>query len=442
MKFFDLALKRSGMPIDEAKVFFKDLTNKPDSELINQNQQLAWDIFKHHQQNSPFYQAFLDEKGGAGIQNWYDIPVLKKADLQKPLAEMLSNGYDVKSVYSSNTSGSSGTPFYFARDKFCHAVTWASVIERYGWHGLDMNYSRQARFYGIPLEKIKYYKEKIKDWMGRRVRFPVFNLEDKVCARFLEVFKTTKFEYLYGYTNSLVVFAKYCVSQNIVLKNICPTLKACLVTSEVCTKEDKQVLEQGFGVRIVNEYGASELGVLAFEDANGNWVLNEETLLIEVVDSNGRPVADGEQGTIVVTGLFNKAMPFIRYELGDIGVIEPGLRIGHRRVLSQLMGRTNDTATLPSGRKVPGLSFYYVSKSLLEKGDRIKELIVKQMALDHFEIEYVAATELTETEKNDVKEALERYLEPGLKITFLKSDNLERTRAGKLKNFQSMMAKQ
>lgn len=440
MKFFDLALKRSGMPIDEAKVFLKDLSNKSDSELIGQNKQLAWDIFKHHQQSSPFYQAFLHGKK-VDVQDWHDIPVLKKADLQKPLAEMIANGYDVKTIYSSNTSGSSGTPFYFARDKFCHALTWAAFIERYGWHGLDLNYSKQARFYGIPLEKIKYYKEKIKDWMGNRVRFPVFNLEDKVCEAFLEKFKKNKFDYLYGYTNSLVVFAKYCVSKNIVLKSICPGLKACIVTSEVCTKEDKQVLAQGFGINIVNEYGASELGVLAFEDVNGNWVLNEETLLIEVVDSNGKPVPDGEQGTIVVTSLFNKAMPFIRYELGDIGVIEPDVRIGHRRVLNQLVGRTNDTATLPSGRKVPGLSFYYVSKSLLEKGDRIKELIVKQMTLDHFEIEYVAATELTEKEKIDVKDALERYLEPGLKITFLRSENLERTRAGKLKNFQSMIGK-
>jgi phenylacetate-CoA ligase len=41
---------------------------------------------------------------------------------------------------------SSGDPFIFARDKYTHALFWASTAYRYGWYGIDLNTSYQARF--------------------------------------------------------------------------------------------------------------------------------------------------------------------------------------------------------------------------------------------------------------------------------------------------------
>ena len=50
------------------------------------------------------------------------------------------------------------------------------------------------------------------------------------------------------------------------MKTICPSLKACIVTSEMLFATDKTLLETQFGIPIINEYGAAELGLIAFQN--------------------------------------------------------------------------------------------------------------------------------------------------------------------------------
>ena len=101
-----------------------------------------------------------------------------KSDLQKPLQERLSSGFKKKNSYVNKTSGSSGHPFIFAKDKFCHALTWAEIINRFDWFNINFNSTLQARFYGIPLGILGYQKERLKDRLSSRYRFPVFNLSN------------------------------------------------------------------------------------------------------------------------------------------------------------------------------------------------------------------------------------------------------------------------
>jgi phenylacetate-CoA ligase len=50
-------------------------------------------------------------------------------------------------------------------------------------------------------------------------------------------------------------------------------------------------------------------------------------------------------------------------------------------ILKKLIGRTNDIAILPSGKKSPGLTFYYVTKSIIEDDGNVKEFVIKQTKL-------------------------------------------------------------
>jgi len=247
---------------------------------------------------------------------------MTKKDFQKPLSERLSKGYTLKNTYINKTSGSSGNPFVFAKDKFSHSLTWAIIINRFGWHGINFNSSFQARFYGIPLDFMGNKKERIKDFFSHRYRFPIFDLSDNVLEGFLQKFKTKKFDYINGYTSSIVLFAKFLQNKNIVLKDICPTLKIGVVTSEILFEDDKILLEKQFGVTVVNEYGASELDLIAFVNQEGEWQVNSETLFVEILDENNTVLPYGKEGRIVITSLYNKAHPFIRYDIGDIGVLD------------------------------------------------------------------------------------------------------------------------
>jgi len=349
ISLFDISLQLNGFPIKKAKTDLDAITKLSEEEFLIFLQKQKDEIVNFHLQNNFFYNELIGDKIAP---KWEDLPVLNKQNLQKPLKERLSKGYTLKNVYLNKTSGSSGTPFVFAKDKYSHALTWASNIMRFGWFGINFNHSYQARFYGIPMDFIGYRKERFKDLLSRRFRFPVFDLSDTVLEKFLQKFKTKKFDYINGYTSSIVLFAKYLANKNILLKEICPTLKACFVTSEMLFESDKKLLEKQFGIPVINEYGASELDLIAFENPKGEWQVNAETLFVEILDENNNVLPYGEEGRIVITSLFNKANPFIRYEIGDIGILDEKSTL-QKPILKKLIGRTNDIAILPSGKNRP-----------------------------------------------------------------------------------------
>ena len=96
-------------------------------------------------------------------------------------------------------------------------------------------------------------------------------------------------------------------------------------------------------------------------------------------------------------------------------------------------------AQLPSGKKSPGLTFYYVTKSIIEDDGNVKEFIIRQTKLDHFEVDYVSDKELSKSQIKQIEDAIALYLEPNLKFIFNRKAFLERTNRGKLKQFKSML---
>ena len=434
---FHLSLKLSGFPIEKAQIDFDKIIAVSEVNYPEYLEHKKQEIVAFHLKNNSFYRDLV---GKETCENWLDLPVLTKKDLQKPLKERLSKGYSEKSVFINKTSGSSGDPFVFAKDKEAHAITWASIIHRFGWYAIDFNSSYQARFYGIPLDFIGYRKERLKDFLSKRYRFPIFDLSDKVLDGVFNHFKTKKFDYINGYTSSIVLFGKYLQARNIILTDICPTLKVCMVTSEMLFEDDKILLEKHLGIPIVNEYGASELDLIAFQSRSvgtkDEWQVNSETLFVEILDEKNQPVAYGIEGKIVITSLYNKAHPFIRYEIGDVGILDEKSTL-KKPILKKLIGRTSDIAILPSGKKSPGLTFYYVTKSIIEDGGNVKEFIIRQTKLDTFEIDYVSSIALTSKQILEIEKAIANYLEPGLHFTYNRKEVLERTKRGKLKQFQS-----
>lgn len=419
----------------EAKAELRKIVafSKKEHAVFVENKKL--EIVHFHLQNNAFYK---DLAGMTTFTNWEDLPVLNKKNLQKPLLERLSVNYSSKNSYINKTSGSSGTPFIFAKDKYCHALTWASNIYRFGWYGIDFNTSYQARFYGIPMDFIGNQKERFKDLLSHRFRFSIFDLSDDVLEKILKKFQNKKFDYINGYTSSIVLFAKFLQKKNIVLTTICPTLKVCMVTSEMLFEEDKLLLEKQFGIPIVNEYGASELDLIAFQNTQDEWQVNSETLFVEILDDNNKAVTNGTAGRIVITSLFNKAHPFIRYDIGDIGILDEKSTL-QKPILKKLIGRTNDVAILPSGKKSPGLTFYYVTKSIIEDDGNVKEFVIQQTKIDTFEIEYVSDIELNLAQIKKIEEAIALYLENDLVFIFHKKEKLERNKSGKLKQFVSFV---
>ena len=436
MNLFDFSLRLNGFPLDKAKAELARIQQLDDDKFKVFQDEKRKHIVRYHLKNNSHYKSLAIT---ADPETWNSVPIMTKRDLQHPLELRLSKGFTPKNIYVNKTSGSSGDPFIFAKDKFCHAMTWAVIQNRFGWYGLNCNTSKQARFYGIPLDKKGYYKERFKDSLSKRYRFSVFDLSDNAFETHLEKFKSTAFDYINGYTSAIVQFAKFLERKNLNLMTFCPRLKACVVTSEMLFDKDKALMEQQFGVPVINEYGASELDLIAFQNQDNKWQINSETIYVEILDDNDKVLPNGEEGRVIITSLYNIAHPFIRYDIGDIGVLseESSLK---RPILKALVGRTNDIAILPSGKKAAGLTFYYITKSIIEDDGNVKEFVIEQVEKHLFNIKYVSTDELSEEKVKIITQEMEHYLEKGLTITFERKNFLERSRSGKLKQFTSKVS--
>jgi phenylacetate-CoA ligase len=416
---FSLYLQFTGFDLKRAKLEINSLNKLSAQELQQWQEKKKWETVKTHFENNPFYRKLL---GGNMPDSWDKLPVLRKSDFQQPLELLISDKYKKSELFVSNTSGSTGTPFYFAKNKYAHAVAWASIQILYQEAGIAPT-DVQARFFGIPLSGWSNYKENAKDLLMRRIRFPVFQLNDSTLEKYCQKIFNGKVNYIYGYTNSIKHFAKYVSGKYMPLNAKCPTLKAAIVTSEMCTVDEQNFIASALGVPVYKEYGASEVGIIAFEK-NSIYKVLDASVYVENNDKN----------ELLITSLFNDAFPLIRYNIGDIGTIE---RRTDGTFIKEILGRSDDMVHLPNGNVAAGLTLYYCSRAILEQQSTIKEIYVTQKTLSKFVIYYISDAVLTEQQIGIVRQAFNTYLQPGLELVFEKQDQIRRRKSGKFQIFTS-----
>lgn len=423
---FEIYLRILGYNIDNAITELNYVYSLSPKEFLDWQNKQRWLVAQYHYKNNASYQKKINNDFPS---KWESLPIMEKSDYQEDLELMLSHSYNSKNVYIANTSGSSGHPFFFAKNKKCHARTWAFWKKRYEELGLTFS-SKEARFFGTKNDLIGNFKDRLKDILMNRYCFNVFDLSDEALIVFINKFKSIRFDYVYGYAQTILIFSRFLVKNKIILKEICPSIKVVIITAEVCSLEDKKIIEKGIGVPVKDEYGASEVGYLAKECDLGNWHIIDENVYIET----------GKDGKLLVTDLFNFAEPFIRYSIGDLGEIynfEKCQCGDFRRVLSKLKGRDNDIINLPNGKIAPGLTFYYISRSILESSGGLNEFIIRQISLDTFVFDIISKEKLNDNQIKRIQYEMDSYLTPGLKLIINNVNKLKRPKSGKIKHFYS-----
>ena len=129
-----------------------------------------------------------------------------------------------------------------------------------------------------------------------------------------------------------------------------------LVTfGEVRSAPDAEALREAYGVRPMDWYASGEIMLIAWECPSGRgYHVNADSVVVEVVDRDGRPPPPGERGEVVVTALNNRTTPIVRYRIGDIGVllVDPcpcGITLP---LMGPIEGRTPDWIVGPGGRRI------------------------------------------------------------------------------------------
>ena len=192
------------------------------------------------------------------------------------------------------------------------------------------------------------------------------------------------------------------------------SLRFAILGAEPWTEEIRSEVDTGLGVASTNLYGLSEVigpGVSGeCAEARAGMHVNEDHFLPEIVDpETGEPVAEGEEGVLVVTTLTKQALPLIRYWTGDVTSLSAEACACGRTLVRMgwIKGRADDMLI------IRGVNVYptQVEAALLqipELTPNYRIVVSRPGALDEAEVEVEVAQELVGN--GDVRDRAERVL--------------------------------
>ena len=351
----------------------------------------------------------------------YDIKmfdITTKNEIRKHYYEMHDN--NIKQYWRS-TSGTTGQPLQFQKDTLASGYMDAVMYEAYSWHGVKIG-DKQGRIWGTALEPRNRLIQRTVDYMLNRKRLSTFNMNSDTCAKFAKTLHRFKVEYLYGYVNGIYEFVEIMKSLNQKWKK---KLKCIIVTGEVLFDHQRKSIEEYFGSNCVSEYGTTENGIIGFECEYQKMHI-VPTIYVEVVnkDENG-------YGEILITELFSRSIPFIRYKVGDIGkVIEGKCECGRSMAMLEVKkGRIDSFIRLPDGGLVYDAILAYALKSFAISFRGYQKEIKKII------IEIVPKGVFTQEKKDVAEKKLRKHLGNEIRIEFIVKEYIERERSGKLRYF-------
>ncbi|KNZ43495.1 phenylacetate--CoA ligase family protein [Acetobacterium bakii] len=140
---------------------------------------------------------------------------------------------------------------------------------------------------------------------------------------------------------------------------------------EYLSSELREKLSEVFGCYVQTSYACTEGGTIACECTENHFHINDDWVIVEPVDKNNQPVADGMQSDkILLTNLFNYTQPFIRYEVTDRVVMHhQPCACGNPSPWLTLEGRTDDVLTFRENGsviKIAPLPIYATLKEIHE----------------------------------------------------------------------------
>lgn len=207
--------------------------------------------------------------------------------------------------------------------------------------------------------------------------------------------------------------------------------------SEVLAPHMRRRIEAGFGAPVLDSYASYEFNVIAVEcPSTGAMHVVDDSVIVEIL-RNGEPVAPGERGEVVITGLHTFTMPFIRYRQGDIAV-----RGSDRcacgapySTLSAVGGRMIDSFRLPDGGT---LHPYEIMQHLVgEDVHAIEQYRVVQEGLDRIVLEVVPGSGMEPEDLDRWSRVARAVVGTAIDIEVRPVDEIAVTGTGKIRVAQS-----
>lgn len=384
--------------------------------------------FAYH--NVPFYRKRFQDSHltPADIRSLKDItklPVLTKEDIRNSISDLQVRGIPARVM---STSGSSGYPLTFPKDYISLSYWDAAMYMGMAWHGIRIG-DKQARFWGTPIHWRDRLAARFKDAVMNRIRISAFDVsDDAFYAAYARLSKVAP-NYIYGYPSLVYRFCSFLEAHSLSLTGC--SIRAAVLTGEILYPFQRELIQSVLQCRVVNEFGSTENGVIAFECPRGGMHIFSPNVLIEVI-KDGRPADWHETGELYITELNSRSIAFIRYRTLDMGSLterpcDCGLQYP---LFHQIYGRVDNFIVASDGSLVYDAILAYTLKKYVDQFHAVQEpdrtLVITLRPNKAFR----------ENQLQNLFKDLRRYLGEDTKIQVSCVDQFPLSAAGKLRYFE------
>lgn len=267
----------------------------------------------------PYYRSACAGLGGAADVRFADLPILDKAALRENFAELVAVGragavLGGTPLWITRTSGSTGVPASYLKsdvDLVANNAALAGIFADYGvrpyGHLFDLGLHRKDQ----QVVEARAVPGWFVCWNVTGYSFDHPSLREEC----LLVAWAARPRVVYGAPSRLLPFARLCESECVRLR---PTLV--ISTYEHLSAAGEALLARVFGCPVVQVYGTSETGPVAWTCREGTWHFDPRLAAAELVDDSGAYVSPGETGRLLITPLDVRVMPLLRFDTGDLAV--------------------------------------------------------------------------------------------------------------------------
>ena len=374
-------------------------------------------------------------RGPVTLEELRRVPTMTKADARVEGERMRWSGVP-GGAFRYNTGGSSGEPliFYFGRAR--QASDAAGRMRARRWWGVEPG-DREVYLWGAPTELNGTDRIKtLRDRLLNQLVLNAFEMSPANMDAYLDAVQAFRPKCIYGYASSVALLAARARERGRKLR--LPELRVVCATGEPLYPYQRALITEVFGAPAANEFGSRDVGFTAHETPQGQMLLMSESILLEVLDAEGRPVAAGELGEAVMTGLCSQAQPFVRYRTGDLVRLSgDACREGRGlHVIEEVSGRSTDFVVRPDGTIMHALAVIYVLRAL----EGVARFKLIQHALREVEVLIVPAEQWSEEARSRLLAGLAARLGDDVRVEVRLVDSIPAEASGKYRYVVSHVA--
>jgi phenylacetate-coenzyme A ligase PaaK-like adenylate-forming protein len=386
-------------------------------------------MLRHAAEHVPYYRRVFHREGinPAEIRSpreFARIPILTKTRLLENAADLLAE--NSRERFLNASGGSTGKPVHFYQDEsyWNHASATQWFIE--GWWGIRPG-DRTASLWGADRDLPQQdWRERMKAAICQLRTCNAFSITQEQLEEFAQMLTAWKPRYVIGYSSALSLFAQFLLKR--------PYLRirpiAVKSTAEALSPTERTVIGEAFQCPVYNFYGSREVNNLAAECPSRMGLhISALSRYIEIVDTDGNPVGPCVPGRVLVTDLTNFAMPFIRYEIEDVGSWSAApCRCGRPfPLLENLLGRKSDFIVASSGKLIHGEFFTHLFYSM----PQVTSFQVIQESLRFVRVQVVLRPNTTDPGLEDLRHRIGQALGPEVSCEVATVAKIERPSSGK-----------